>query len=756
MKKLYIITLLLFSQSVFSQNLNLYQLTNNAGVYGLGYNPASIADTRYSYHLNLGAMAGSFGQNLLYNSYLPLSKSTFSLSKIDYKTERIDILGPSVMVQLPKGNSFAISTKYRAGQYAEANQINNIFENNGQNFTDIHDYYSSISAREIDFSYAHPFAFKNHFIKVGASYKLLAMTNLTEINLRNGNLNYLGKTGTLNGDLIFLNSASNDELNMSNLLKNKISGGGTDLGFIYELRPKYVDYAYNMDGKTEFDSQKTKYLLKFGFSLMDAGHFDGSKINAGFYQANITNYKIDETTVGKPIVTDLSKIPVNNSVTVDGNYLVNLPKRINLFLDTKLGNKGWFLGAFMNSLAKKPILGDRQLLISPNQILALIPRYEKDGFDFSMPIVYQKETKKYGLGLQLNLGSLFFGTESLNSFFQKNGPNPTIYAGFSISKLGKRIKDTDGDGVSDKEDICPDIKGLWLFKGCPDTDGDGIKDSEDDCPEHAGPKETKGCPDTDGDGIFDKNDACPKVAGPAKFNGCPDTDGDGISDSEDECPTKAGSKEFGGCPDSDKDGLMDNEDECPELPGPKILKGCPDTDGDGIADKYDACPNAKGSLANKGCPDTDGDGVIDKEDSCPNEPGKKELAGCPDTDNDGVTDKNDPCPKEKGEAQFEGCPIQNYTKINEDLAIEQNKLLNNLTNEIIQKNVLTSTLDQIAKSVTSVNNSKLIIITKGAKSSFLLSQLIDLLKEKLSTLPYELIEENQPKQKTGLEIRFKE
>jgi hypothetical protein len=30
--------------------------------------------------------------------------------------------------------------------------------------------------------------------------------------------------------------------------------------------------------------------------------------------------------------------------------------------------------------------------------------------------------------------------------------------------------------------------------------------------------------DTDGDGIYDKDDACPEVAGLAQFNGCPDTD----------------------------------------------------------------------------------------------------------------------------------------------------------------------------------------------------------------------------------------
>jgi hypothetical protein len=40
-------------------------------------------------------------------------------------------------------------------------------------------------------------------------------------------------------------------------------------------------------------------------------------------------------------------------------------------------------------------------------------------------------------------------------------------------------KDTDGDGIFDKDDACPDVAGLKEFNGCPDTDGDGIQDSAD-------------------------------------------------------------------------------------------------------------------------------------------------------------------------------------------------------------------------------------------------------------------------------------
>ena len=82
--------------------------------------------------------------------------------------------------------------------------------------------------------------------------------------------------------------------------------------------------------------------------------------------------------------------------------------------------------------------------------------------------------------------------------------------------------------------------GVLLKFGGKDTDGDGIFDQDDECPETPGLPEFNGCPDTDGDGIEDRNDECPNTPGTAEFNGCPDTDGDGIADPQDACPNTPG------------------------------------------------------------------------------------------------------------------------------------------------------------------------------------------------------------------------
>ncbi|TAE17230.1 MAG: TonB-dependent receptor [Bacteroidetes bacterium] len=112
--------------------------------------------------------------------------------------------------------------------------------------------------------------------------------------------------------------------------------------------------------------------------------------------------------------------------------------------------------------------------------------------------------------------------------------------------------------------------------------------------------------DTDGDGINDDVDACPNAAGPKSLNGCPDTDGDGVADKDDKCPTVVGARALNGCPDADGDGVADKDDKCPNQYGVAKYDGCPvpDTDGDGVNDELDKCPTVAGIAANAGCPET--------------------------------------------------------------------------------------------------------------------------------------------------------
>ncbi|NNM02634.1 MAG: thrombospondin, partial [Nitrosopumilus sp.] len=138
--------------------------------------------------------------------------------------------------------------------------------------------------------------------------------------------------------------------------------------------------------------------------------------------------------------------------------------------------------------------------------------------------------------------------------------------------------DTDGDGVPNNIDQCPNLLEDYdpqygnNIDGCPadfvpwyDADYDGVEDHIDDCPTV---KETynrvldeDGCPylsiyaeqkiaDTDNDGYPDYMDSCPNQ--PETFNGIDDKDG---------CPDN-----YNTIRDTDRDGISDTRDECPLEP----------------------------------------------------------------------------------------------------------------------------------------------------------------------------------------------
>ena len=156
---------------------------------------------------------------------------------------------------------------------------------------------------------------------------------------------------------------------------------------------------------------------------------------------------------------------------------------------------------------------------------------------------------------------------------------------------------------------------VFSLGGSKDSDGDGVPDKIDKCPDTpAGAKvDAAGCPvDSDGDGVPDYLDKCPNTPAGVSVDasGCPiDSDGDGVPDYMDKCPDTPAGVAVGasGCPkDSDGDGVPDNLDKCPDTPKDVQVdaNGCPlDRDGDGVPDYLDKCPDVPGIAANKGCPE---------------------------------------------------------------------------------------------------------------------------------------------------------
>jgi hypothetical protein len=222
--------------------------------------------------------------------------------------------------------------------------------------------------------------------------------------------------------------------------------------------------------------------------------------------------------------------------------------------------------------------------------------------------------------------------------------------------------DTDGDGLCDALDDCPNTPGQQgsvcddgnpctsgdvlstdcVCTGTPDetdTDGDGTADCADDCPGVVGQQGSL-CDDGDAltvndvlsptcictgtpvsclvNGDCDDNNPCTEDA--CDNNACvytpitTDTDGDGVPDCGDSCPTLAG-QVGSGC--DDGSALTINDVISPDCVCEGLAVSCVVS---GDCDDNDPCTN-NDCIANA-CvytplPDNDGDGICDGEDNCP-------------------------------------------------------------------------------------------------------------------------------------------
>ncbi|MFC1475760.1 thrombospondin type 3 repeat-containing protein [Candidatus Zixiibacteriota bacterium] len=139
-----------------------------------------------------------------------------------------------------------------------------------------------------------------------------------------------------------------------------------------------------------------------------------------------------------------------------------------------------------------------------------------------------------------------------------------------------------------------------------DSDGDGVADSVDNCPETP----NSGQENSDADSLGDACDNCPEVDNFDQMN----SDADDLGDACDNCPEVDNLDQLN----SDADGLGDACDNCPEVDNPAQ----DDADGDGIGTVCDNCPDHYNPLQEDSDSNTVGDScqvnaILEFEDAVP-------------------------------------------------------------------------------------------------------------------------------------------
>lgn len=638
----------LLSMTGIAQRMNAYTFDNLSGIPAVIVNPANVADSRYKMNVHIlgtdvyaannfinvrtpyaqfRSLTGNIDTQYIDKNGVPVFTDNFVIEKLNGRKKFVNVQYayqlPSVMWTGKDRAGFAFNWQMRANAHVSGlnEDIMKIFledfDTTGSDYTPYQNQkrYIGITGNqknmsaganawlEYNFSYGSIlYEDRAHLIKGGATLKLLE--GIGAAYLRVNNLDYeLQRVDSINfwnADIEYGYVSEkyydrNPPLKARNLLGSGSPGWGLglDLGVIYEYRPQYKKYVYQMDRERWIDPSQNKYLYKVGVSLVDWGRIRYKKenytkfvhIQSGPDLVGWSQFKqFQKYDEGREIDGFMYRLfPGSDSGNV---FRARLPLAANFTYDHNLGNHFYIGTRYIQSLRRKKVDGVRA-----QNTLSVVARYERDKYGASMGLTMGRFYNPVQLSMVLRGGPFYIGSDILGGVTGgKNTSGISFYTGFMVPLLAHKQKDTDGDMLSDALDQCPKVPGDPFADGCPDRDGDKINDYIDDCPDLYGPAQYKGCPDDDNDGIIGYKDKCPFAKGDSLHFGCPDSDGDGLFDYEDECTTEQGPINLKGCPDRDRDTIPDHLDECPDLYGIRSLKGCPPPETFFTGDKrVDSC-----------------------------------------------------------------------------------------------------------------------------------------------------------------------
>jgi len=622
--RLVIVLIVLVNFSAYGQRYFGIATSNWSGLNAMYLNPANIADDRDRFSIslisfnigvdnNLGTInTGNVLKQFVKGDSIGLNKviNIKNTGQFNMMAPSAEVRGPGFMISIDHKSSIAITTSVRAMNQFEnfdqtlfrvlsgANSINlgaNSTLLNLQNFRWMLNAWSQVGA-----TYSRVLLEKKkHQLKAGltlnylggiayagfkgnqlnASYTVAkdpktGLADSTTLNVTSSNVDYASNV------LTSLSALQNgiSSVDVVNYLfgKKAGSGVGADVGLVYEFRPGYPDrYEYEMDGTNHFDYTQNMYKVRVSVSVTDIGSINYNQNNV---TANINGSGYISSNQGSTNFNNFNDVRNFALSHGFGVFDTSAAKSTRVYLPTAMlaGIDYHIVGTlYANATYLADLTNHNNFGTYYYNQFTLTPRFDSRNLSIGVPITYSSLTNTVKVGVGFRYSGFFVGSDDMLAAFNNNQYGFNVYFGAFIPINKKKIKDRDGDKVSDRMDLCPTIPGELSARGCPDRDHDSVADMDDRCPDDSGSVELQGCPDRDDDGVPDIDDKCPDVPGLEQFDGCPDTDGDGVPDNEDLCPTIPGPVKYHGCPDTDGDGVPDNIDKCPTVPGPPSNQGCP-------------------------------------------------------------------------------------------------------------------------------------------------------------------------------------
>lgn len=442
------------------QDLNGMATGNYAGVNGVSFNPASIADSRYKFDLNLINVNSTFSNNFLLVKNDAFVRrlfwkqpyaSSFDAVKRDILfpddrneqsirgSVRTNVLFPfSFMASTGKRSSIAVTMVNRT-----INQVDSMPRALAQGFFDeLRDpamynqnirtdgmKYNFLNWQEVGFTYSRVIVTtKHHMLKLGATLKWMGANAGAYIQTDNAVVSFRD-SNTLSLRSPLIRYARTERADIGQFRRRDILSNledqtfGWDAGLVYEFRAKVKKFRYvDEDEQTALRQDLNKYMIRIGVSVVDVGRFDlKRKPLTNDHSANIVNWDFSSVRANNLSMWDTAYAKQVQYVSGSSNtFSYRLPAAVIANFDLHL------LGGFyVNVAAKAPLESFNKpadAVLRSNRWVAITPRFEGKFLGVYLPVTrVQQQTI---LGATVRLGPVWFGSNNLAQILS----NPTSNA----------------------------------------------------------------------------------------------------------------------------------------------------------------------------------------------------------------------------------------------------------------------------------------------------------------------------------------
>ncbi len=436
----------LCSVYAYGQDLLGYGHSNYAGIAGASYNPASLADSRYSMDIMLCGAGIEVANNYFGVKRADLFRSDFGYDYFHLRTRntkksvfvRNEILLPGIMFSNEK---FGWGVDMKIRTYVNADGIETELAhflvkelNDAPHFNEAmynrHIGITALSWAEIGGTYARTiWTGAEHFVSVGFRPKFLLGLGAMYAFVNDAGYSFRDDS-TLNivrGDVEFGHS-DNFTFDAGGYPSYKMGfnpGFGIDAGLIYEFRPDEMQEEKKEDKEKPWPGyrERPKYKYRIGVSLTDLGiiHFRHGEFS-DHYTIDASMWDLDDQTFDNTSPTPMyNTFELRQGGTKQGDGLwMRLPLALNLQFDYFVGKDIYINATSYSGVYLRNYDGRR---VHELTRLSITPRWEKRWFAVWMPLSFTR-MGVVSLGSGVRFGPIAIGTtDILNLAFRKK----TIY-----------------------------------------------------------------------------------------------------------------------------------------------------------------------------------------------------------------------------------------------------------------------------------------------------------------------------------------